>query len=1124
MFASLAIVAMLATAIPTTVLGAASYSDELQGAYDYAYGVGITTQSAIATADMYGSLKRSHMAKMMVNYAKEVLGQTPNAALSCDFSDVSNESAELQGYITEACQMGLMGVGITAFNPNGYVTRAQFGTVLSRALYGDANNVSTNPYYAQHLQALKDAGIMTMISNPDQLEVRGYVMLMMQRADEGVSTPAICTTPENVLSCSLGLNTCPSECQAVQAAKSGTLSVSAVGASYSSVPNTGSVKFATVTFTAGSEDVNVYGVTFEKRALSDIPSATRMYFEKEGARVSSKASFSQNKATVSFSTALAVKAGATETVDLYVLLNGSTVGNEYQFASTYIDASAATVDGTITTPLMRTLSYNIATVNMSGVVDTTSYKVDANQLVELGQFSLNSFTNRTDKDLKFKAVTLNQSGNASLSYLSDLGLYRDDVKVSTKTTVDGRNVSFVLNDTISSTSSSTINYVVKGKITNADRVGDTYQFAVRYPENTLVEEVGTMFKATILNGTTVLNLSMITVNGADLKFNQPATSYTKDVVPGSLAVVFYTGTISSLDAVTLQNPTLKFDGGVMTGTDVLRTIYFKIGNTVLSANAPSTITGDVTFDGTVSVNGTVQVAVYADVKDTAIATNIKFTNTIGLSTFGGPNEYASNGQAIASAIGSLSPITNTVVAAGLQMTNTYSNAQNVQKGDRDVKLADLKFSTTTDIISKVSSFSADYTGYTYSTGSNTPTNFQGGTVTVYDANGVALVSQTISASNAHLNFVLPSVVNVSKTSPATFTLKIDQIANTVTGNDTLILNFGTGIVARNFITNNNIYPTAAAASSTVTVVAAGTVTTVAQSFNAKLLQLNGSTVSLGTLKFKPFNGNATLKNVYLRLSGYSTTDLPYSEIVLKDSGVVVASLLNSGTNNMFPFATNINQTMTVDVTKTYDVVATLKNATTSGNLGSSFKLILLSAGFESMNGVTIQASPVNAIVSSITEFVKAKPTISLTSFTRVGNNGVYKFTIASNGGDMKLNALSGTVTNNTNTTGAFLTGTLYLGNEGGTSLGVVSANGTLNFPNLSGLVNITNGSSASFTLVIPVATWYIGSSSAAGNIGVEMANISYYDTFSDSSEFVHNNMFGSYKWDIAPVSTSAVAQ
>ncbi|MEI7919125.1 MAG: S-layer homology domain-containing protein [bacterium] len=225
LFASVAVIAMLASSVPTTVLGAASYSDELQGAYDYAYGMGVTTQSAIDTADMYGQLKRSHMAKMMVNYAKEVKGMTADTSLACSFTDVANQTEEMQGYIKEACQMGLMGQGITAFNPNGIVTRAQFGTVLSRVLYGDANN-GGNPYYADHLAALKDAGIMTNISNPNAAEVRGYVMLMMQRADNG-TTPEICSTPENVLSCSLGLDTCPAECKTTTPeVKNGSLNVS----------------------------------------------------------------------------------------------------------------------------------------------------------------------------------------------------------------------------------------------------------------------------------------------------------------------------------------------------------------------------------------------------------------------------------------------------------------------------------------------------------------------------------------------------------------------------------------------------------------------------------------------------------------------------------------------------------------------------------------------------------------------------------------------------------------------------------------------------------------------------------------------------------------------------------
>lgn len=1112
MFSIVAIVAMMATAVPTATLGAASYSAELEGAYDYAYGIGATTQPSIETANMYGSLIRSHMAKMMTNYAMEVLGQTPDTSLACEFTDIANESAELAGYIRLSCQLGLMGQGINAFNPNGVVTRAQFGTVLSRALYGDTYNVDTNPYYAEHLAALKDAGIMTMISTPDQLEVRGYVMLMMQRAAWS-STPEICTTPENVLSCSLGLDTCPAECQAAQETKIGTLSVSSVGADYTSIPAVGTVKFASVTFTAGSSDVNVYGVTFEKLGLSTIAS-TKLYFEKDGARVSSKATFSQNKATVSFSTALAVKAGASETVDLYAILSGAAAA-EYQFGSTYVDSSAVTVNGTIVTPLMRTIAYNIASFNMSGVVDTAAYKVDSTKLVELGQFDFNGFQERTDKDLTFKAITLTNNGTSDLSYLTDIGLYRDDVLVSTKTTVDNRNVSFVLNDSIVSTSASTIYYVVKGKIANADRVGDTYIFSVRYPENTLVEEVGTNFRASITNGTTALTLSTITINGGDVKFNQPAMSYTKDVVPGTLAVVFYSGTITSLESITLENPAINYVSTVSGGTDVLRTIYFKVGSTVLSAEAPATKTGLVTFDGTVTINGTANVSVYADVKDTAVAQSVRFTDTINLATFVGTDEYNSNGQLITSSIGSLSPITNNVVGANFSMTNTYSNAQNVQKGNMDLKLADLKFSTTTDVISKLSSFKATLSGSAW-------TNFQGGTVTVYNASGTALVSDTVTSGTAQLTFVLPNVVNVSKTTPAIFTLKLDQVANVVTGGNTFKLLFATGdVVARNYITNNNIYPTTATVSSVLTVVNAGTVTNVAQSFSPKLVQLNGTTVSLGSVKFTPYNGNVYLKNMYLSLSGSNSTGV-YTELTLQDSGTTVATFMDNGTT---PYFTNLSTTALVaGTTKTYTIVGTLKTATTADNLSTGFVINLTSAGFESMNGVVISGTVASPTLSSVIEFVKAKPTVSYVSSSK-GGNAVYTFRIAANGGDIALDRVKLTVSNNTSANTGLAT--LYLGNEGGTSLGtqafatglnnLIFSGASLSLASLSGLVNITNGTYQDFTLVFPVSTWY--ANTVVGNIGIEVTNMGYFDTFTDGTSILHPAMFDSYKWDIAPVST-----
>ena len=71
MFASLAGVLMLAQAAAPMVTGAATYSDDLQGAYDYAYSKGITTMTSIDNANMYGELTRGQLSKMISQWAEK---------------------------------------------------------------------------------------------------------------------------------------------------------------------------------------------------------------------------------------------------------------------------------------------------------------------------------------------------------------------------------------------------------------------------------------------------------------------------------------------------------------------------------------------------------------------------------------------------------------------------------------------------------------------------------------------------------------------------------------------------------------------------------------------------------------------------------------------------------------------------------------------------------------------------------------------------------------------------------------------------------------------------------------------------------------------------------------------
>lgn len=91
-----------------------------------------------------------------------------------------------------ACQLDLMGLQSdgktvdTKFNPHDQVNRAQFGTILSRLIYGDAYNIYTGEEttfkrYEKHLAALNRDNIMKKIQNPLMLEERARVLLMLKR-------------------------------------------------------------------------------------------------------------------------------------------------------------------------------------------------------------------------------------------------------------------------------------------------------------------------------------------------------------------------------------------------------------------------------------------------------------------------------------------------------------------------------------------------------------------------------------------------------------------------------------------------------------------------------------------------------------------------------------------------------------------------------------------------------------------------------------------------------------------------------------------------------------------------------------------------------------------------------
>ena len=150
-------------------------------AYFWAYDNWVTSMDSFGAANMDGGLTRIAMAKMLSQYAINILWKVPANKVVPKFPDVSQElDEEYNGWVTLSYQLWIMWIWVDKFRPEDPVTRAEFATALSRLLYWTPD--WKNNYYSTHLDKLNNEWIITN-KDPNLKELRGYVMIMLMRSD-----------------------------------------------------------------------------------------------------------------------------------------------------------------------------------------------------------------------------------------------------------------------------------------------------------------------------------------------------------------------------------------------------------------------------------------------------------------------------------------------------------------------------------------------------------------------------------------------------------------------------------------------------------------------------------------------------------------------------------------------------------------------------------------------------------------------------------------------------------------------------------------------------------------------------------------------------------------------------
>ena len=158
------------------------YTKKQNDAFNFAKDNWITVMQNISAVNMDGYVTRAAAARMLSDYAINVLWKKPVTSRIHHFSDVTDVIDKQYGNgISLVYQLWLMWVWTNKFRPYDVITRAEFWTALSRLVYWTKDG--SDKYYTTHLAKLKKEWIITS-DKPNIKEKKWYIFVMLMKATQ----------------------------------------------------------------------------------------------------------------------------------------------------------------------------------------------------------------------------------------------------------------------------------------------------------------------------------------------------------------------------------------------------------------------------------------------------------------------------------------------------------------------------------------------------------------------------------------------------------------------------------------------------------------------------------------------------------------------------------------------------------------------------------------------------------------------------------------------------------------------------------------------------------------------------------------------------------------------------
>jgi hypothetical protein len=383
--------------------------------------------------------------------------------------------------------------------------------------------------------------------------------------------------------------------------------------------NADGVIYTTVKLTAGSEAVDVTGMTIKRVGTGEYADIEKVYVEVDGVRHGSKRTFTK-ETTVNFATTaskITVPANSSIYVNVAADMNNSSTDAGHQNA---LSVTGITTDATVTglsvtgnTMTVSSVSAPAVTIDETGTA-TTIYVGETQ--VAVSEFTI---TGSTVEDVKVYSMILENDGTADSDEVINYTIYDESENVVAgpvqATTAD--KLAFVFDGAITILEDEDASFVIRADVEK----GDAKTVILDLDESSDLEVVGENngFNAAVTDS---LDAVVYTIDGGDLTIDEATDNPSKqDKAPEDKDVVFFKGEIKSAngEVMTVKTVTITLYDGSSASTTMndLENVTLKLDGVTVGGPSDSATASTIVFSDEFEVAGTQYLTLEADLSNDA---------------------------------------------------------------------------------------------------------------------------------------------------------------------------------------------------------------------------------------------------------------------------------------------------------------------------------------------------------------------------------------------------------------------------------------------------------------------------------------------------------------------------